>query len=104
MAGASPLVPDARGRFGPYGGRYVPETLMYALEQLTEQYESACQDAEFQEQLAYYLRQYVGRPSPLYYAERLTQEAGVEQGFSSSARTSTTLERTRSTTASARRF
>ena len=48
MANASPLVPDVRGRFGPYGGRYVPETLMHALDELTQQYELARQDAAFQ--------------------------------------------------------
>src|SRR5262245_31310216 len=69
-------VPDQRGRFGPYGGRYVPETLMFALRQLTEQYEHAREDPEFQRQFSYYLRHYVGRPSPLYLAQRLTQEAG----------------------------
>jgi tryptophan synthase beta chain len=69
-------VPDAHGRFGPYGGRYVPETLMFALRQLTEQYEQAHEDAEFQRQFSYYLRHFVGRPSPLYFAERLTEEAG----------------------------
>ncbi len=69
-------VPDMHGRFGPYGGRYVPETLMFAVRQLTEQYEQARQDAEFQQQLAYYLKHYVGRPSPLFFAERLTREAG----------------------------
>src|SRR5262245_44197668 len=76
MPAASPLVPDVHGRFGPYGGRYVPETLMYALRQLTEQYAHAREDAEFRQQFDYYLRQYVGRPSPLYFAERLTQQAG----------------------------
>src|SRR5438128_6283668 len=69
------------GRFGPYGGRYVPETLMYALRQLTEQYEQARPDAEFQKQFDYYLREYVGRPSPLYFAERLTKEAGGARIF-----------------------
>src|SRR5207244_4248067 len=59
-----------------YGVGYVPETLMFALRQLTEQYEQAREDPEFQRQFAYYLRQYVGRPSPLYFAERLTKEAG----------------------------
>src|SRR5262249_51647098 len=53
----------------------VPETLMFALRQLTEQYDHACEDAEFQHHLDYYLRQYVGRPSPLWFAERLTREA-----------------------------
>src|SRR5205823_14045228 len=69
-------VPDSQGRFGTFGGRYVPETLMHALRQLTEAYEQARQDAEFQRQFTYYLRQYVGRPSSLYFAERLTKEAG----------------------------
>jgi tryptophan synthase beta chain len=68
--------PDRAGRFGPYGGRYVPETLMHALEQLTAAYASAKVDPEFQKQVDYYLQHYVGRPSPLYFAERLTQEAG----------------------------
>jgi tryptophan synthase beta chain len=73
---AAANVPDARGRFGPYGGRYVPETLMAALRQLTDCYEEARRDPEFHKQLDYYLTQYVGRPSPLYFAERLTREAG----------------------------
>jgi tryptophan synthase beta chain len=76
MPNAPSSVPDLHGRFGPYGGRYVPETLMFALRQLTEQYEHARQDPQFQEQFDYYLRHYVGRPSPLYFAERLTHEAG----------------------------
>ncbi len=77
----SPAVPDSQGRFGPYGGRYVPETLMYALRQLTEHYDQAKGDPEFQRQLDYYLRHYVGRPSPLYFAERLTREAGGARIF-----------------------
>lgn len=76
MSDALSFVPDVHGRFGPYGGRYVPETLMFALRQLTEQYEHARADAEFQREFSYYLHHYVGRPSPLYFAERLTQEAG----------------------------
>src|SRR5207245_1167365 len=81
MSAASPSVPDFRGRFGRYGGRYVPETLMHALEQLAEAYAAARQDTEFQFQFDYYLRQYVGRPSPLYFAERLTQAAGGARIF-----------------------
>src|SRR5438477_6569887 len=81
MTAATSLVPDGHGRFGPYGGRYVPETLMHALRQLTEQYSQAQQDPEFQKQFDYYLRQYVGRPSPLYFAERLTREAGGARIF-----------------------
>src|SRR5437660_4518317 len=76
MPDALSPVPDVHGRFGPYGGRYVPETLMFALRQLTEQYEKAREDPEFQRQLTYYLHHYVGRPSRFYFAERLTQEAG----------------------------
>src|SRR5688572_21003279 len=74
MSAASPAL-DPQGRFGPYGGRFVPETLMFALRQLTEHYEAASADAEFKKQLDYYLAHYVGRPSPLFFAERLTREA-----------------------------
>src|SRR5438874_13287193 len=81
MPAATLNVPDTHGRFGPYGGRFVPETLMHALRQLTEQYEQARRDAEFQRQFQYYLRQYVGRPSRLYFAERLTKEAGGARIF-----------------------
>jgi len=69
-------VPDAHGRFGPYGGRYVPETLMSPLQQLEEEYFRAQQDPEFQRELSYYLRQFAGRPTPLYLAARLTSELG----------------------------
>jgi tryptophan synthase beta chain len=68
--------PDALGHFGPYGGRYVPETLMAALEALTAGYEAARKDPQFQEELAFTLRQYVGRPTPLYYARRLSERLG----------------------------
>ncbi len=68
--------PDARGRFGPYGGRYVPETLMYALEQLDAAYQQARRDPTFQAEFEQLLRDYVGRPSRLYHAERLTRAAG----------------------------
>src|SRR4051794_40252814 len=81
MPAASSHVPDVQGRFGPYGGRFVPETLMYALRQLTEQYGQAREDTEFQRQFHYYLENYVGRPSPLYFAERLTKEAGGARIF-----------------------
>jgi tryptophan synthase beta chain len=74
-------VPDSQGRFGPYGGRYVPETLMHALRQLSEQYAQVQADPDFQQQLNYYLKHYVGRPSPLYFAERLTAEAGGARIF-----------------------
>ncbi len=76
MSTAIPSVPDVSGRFGPYGGRYVPETLMHALRQLTEQYNAAKEDPEFHKQFHYYLKNFVGRPTPLFFAERLTKEAG----------------------------
>ncbi len=71
--------PDAQGRFGPFGGRFVPETLIHALEELTEAYEAACKDPSFQAELEGLLRQYVGRPSPLYFAERLSRRCGGAQ-------------------------
>lgn len=69
-------VPDQRGRFGQFGGRFVPETLMFALDQLTEEYEKAVADPEFIRQLEDLYRHYVGRPSPLYFAERLSRLCG----------------------------
>jgi tryptophan synthase beta chain len=69
-------LPDERGRFGEYGGRFVPETLMPALEELTAKYLQARDEPEFQAELQYYLREYVGRPTPLYYAERLSADSG----------------------------
>jgi tryptophan synthase beta chain len=68
-------VPDSLGRFGTFGGRFVPETLMDALNQLSDEYQKAKDDPEFQATLNYYLKDYVGRPSPLYLAERLTEFA-----------------------------
>jgi tryptophan synthase beta chain len=72
-------VPDASGRFGPYGGRYVPETLIAALDQLDREYAKAIADADFQREFDHYLKVCVNRPSPLYFAERLTAEAGGAQ-------------------------
>ena len=69
-------LPDATGHFGPFGGRYVPETLMHPLQELEEEYFRAQHDPEFQKELSYYLTEFVGRPSPLYFAERLTKELG----------------------------
>ncbi len=69
-------LPDRRGHFGIFGGRYVPETLMTALNELLEVYGEAKRDPDFEEEFRYFLRDYVGRPSPLYYAERLTQALG----------------------------
>src|SRR5213594_4161463 len=73
---ASADLPDAKGRFGPYGGRFVPETLMHPLQQLEEEYVRAQKDPEFQREVDYYVREFCGRPTPLYFAERLTRELG----------------------------
>jgi tryptophan synthase beta chain len=72
---ASPAGPRP-GRFGPYGGRYVPETLMAALEQLEREYEKARRDRSFQRSLDQLLRTYAGRPTPLFCASRLSQQLG----------------------------
>ena len=69
-------IPDNRGRFGAYGGRYVPETLMPALLELEREYEKARRDRRFHTEFVQYLTQYVGRPTPLYFAERLTKRLG----------------------------
>jgi tryptophan synthase beta chain len=75
-AEVGPALPDERGHFGPYGGRFVPETLMAPLEELTRAYSQAKQDAAFQQELDYYLRFYAGRPTPSYYCARLTEAWG----------------------------
>ena len=69
-------IPDNRGRFGAYGGRYVPETLMPALLELEREYEKARRDRRFHTEFVKYLTLYVGRPTPLYFAERLTKRLG----------------------------
>jgi tryptophan synthase beta chain len=73
---ADPAVPDAQGHFGPYGGRFVPETLVHPLQQLEEEYQRAERDPAFHREFEYYLREFCGRPTPLYFAERLTKELG----------------------------
>ena len=74
-------VPDDRGRFGPYGRRYVPETLMFALDELAQAYEDAQKDPAFDRQFRDLLKNYVGRPNPLYFAERLTEKCGGAKIF-----------------------
>lgn len=69
-------IPDQSGHFGPYGGRYVPETLMFPLQQLEAEYRRAWADQTFHETFRYYLREYAGRPTPLYFARRLTEYLG----------------------------
>ena len=70
------VLPDATGHFGAYGGMFVPETLMAALQELTDEYARAKNDPAFQEELATLLRDFAGRPTPLYFAERLTAQLG----------------------------
>jgi tryptophan synthase beta chain len=73
---ATTNVPDAAGRFGPFGGRYVPETLTRALDELSSEYDKALADPAFQRELDFLFEHYVGRPSPLYFAQRLTEKCG----------------------------
>ena len=73
--------PDARGRYGRFGGKFVPETLMVALEELESVYQEYRQDEEFQRELVYLLATYVGRPTPLYFAANLTRELGGAKIF-----------------------
>jgi tryptophan synthase beta chain len=74
-------LPDARGRFGPYGGRYVPETLIPALEEVEAAYREAKRDPAFLAELEYYLREFAGRPTPLFHARRLSEHWGGAQVY-----------------------
>ena len=71
-----PTQPDSHGHFGPYGGMFVPETLMEPLNELTRIYKEVRKDPEFKKELQYYLREYVGRPTPLYFAEHMSEKLG----------------------------
>ena len=75
MARAQPL-PDAEGYFGRYGGRFVPETLMAPLAELTRAYDKAQRSRAFRRELTALLNDYAGRPTPLYFAERLSEQCG----------------------------
>ena len=70
--------PDARGHFGPYGGMYVPETLMSPLQELAAEYARVRRDAAFRRELNHYLADFVGRPTPLYHARRLSEKVGAK--------------------------
>ncbi|MDH7498602.1 MAG: tryptophan synthase subunit beta, partial [Syntrophomonadaceae bacterium] len=70
------MYPDSHGYFGEYGGRFVPETLVPVLVQLEEAYRRVCRSEAFQRRMSHYLTHYVGRPSSLYYARRLSEELG----------------------------
>ncbi len=65
------MLPDKKGHFGPYGGRFVPETLTFALDELEACYKRSRIDRAFRRELAYYLGSYAGRPTPLYLAKQL---------------------------------
>ena len=69
-------LPDAHGHFGLYGGRFVPETLVHPLQELEDEYRRAQKDPVFEREFEYYLKEFCGRPTPLYFAERLTRELG----------------------------
>jgi tryptophan synthase beta chain len=73
------LWPDARGRFGEFGGRYVPETLMHPVEELEQAYQATRSDPKFQAELAHLLKHFAGRPTPLFHARRLTEHLGAAQ-------------------------
>ena len=76
MSAIAQVVPDTRGRYGPYGGRYVPETLVAPLEELEQAYTTACADPAFRAQLDDLLKNFAGRPTPLQFASRLTERLG----------------------------
>ncbi len=69
-------VPNEKGYFGEFGGRFIPETLMPAIKELTKAYKKVCSKASFKKEFKYYLEEYAGRPTPLYFAERLTKKLG----------------------------
>ncbi len=72
-------LPDKSGHFGIFGGRFVPETLIYALDELEKEYSKAKKDKKFAKELAYYLSDYAGRPTPLYLAKNLSQYLGIKK-------------------------
>ncbi|MDO8489207.1 MAG: tryptophan synthase subunit beta [Candidatus Omnitrophota bacterium] len=74
-------IPDKTGHFGLFGGRFVPETLIYALDELENEYIKARKDDKFAQELAFYLREYAGRPTPLYLAKNLSQCLGVNKVY-----------------------
>ncbi|MCP4168742.1 MAG: tryptophan synthase subunit beta [Chloroflexi bacterium] len=79
LQSSTSTVPDARGRFGPYGGQFVPETLMPALAELENVYQTAGDDRDFWEEFNSYMHNYVGRPTPITYARRLSEKLGGAQ-------------------------
>ncbi|MBI4707046.1 MAG: tryptophan synthase subunit beta [Candidatus Omnitrophica bacterium] len=72
-------LPDNSGHFNGFGGRYVPETLIYALDELTKEYNRVKKDKKFREELDYYLKDYAGRPTKLYFAQNLSRKLGIKR-------------------------
>ena len=72
------MFPDKKGHFGEFGGRFVPETMISALDALEKEYNKSKRDKQFQRELDYYLREYAGRPTPLYFAKNLSQDLGLK--------------------------
>jgi len=73
------MLPDKKGHFNGFGGRFVPETLIYALDELEKEYTKAKREKSFLQQLDYYLKEYAGRPTPLYFARNLSRHLGIEK-------------------------
>jgi tryptophan synthase beta chain len=73
------MLPDKKGHFNGFGGRFVPETLIYALDELKNEYSKARRDKKFLKELDYYLKEYAGRPTPLYFAESLSKKLGINK-------------------------
>jgi tryptophan synthase beta chain len=72
------MLPDKTGHFGEFGGRFVPETLISALDELEQEYKKSKRDKKFRQELDYYLREYAGRPTPLYFAKNLSKDLGLK--------------------------
>jgi len=75
------MLPDKKGHFADFGGRFVPETLIYALDELEKEYQKARRDKKFVQQLDYYLKEYAGRPTPLYLARNLSKYLGINKVY-----------------------
>jgi tryptophan synthase beta chain len=73
------MLPDRKGHFADFGGRFVPETLIYALDELEKEYKKAKRDKSYKAQLDYYLKEYAGRPTPLYFAKNLSKYLGIDK-------------------------
>ncbi|MDD5409253.1 MAG: pyridoxal-phosphate dependent enzyme, partial [Candidatus Omnitrophica bacterium] len=75
------ILPDKTGHFGIFGGRFVPETLIYALDELEKEYLAVKKDKRFREEFSSYLSEYAGRPTPLYLAKNLSKHIGIKKVY-----------------------